>query len=354
MPGRNCPISFAVLRIAEWDAMASLPGRDLEVEPGGDHVLGEDRARPTGNGEDERDAGDRAVLHALRAGSADHGKAARLEIEHRVALRVTHQRLGAGARGEAHLDPPRCVRGREERLRPGRVVPVCEDRLGAVDRERLGVGDEAADRELEVAALLDGALRHHPGPARLRSHEQRNRVQRRVPRHPDRRLHLCEAARGGLGGVGREQRRVLLQVRDVGLVAGHAARAQLLEREHQLHRVEHPGNARELRGRQPAREPDELGARDVDVDQPPCDLDVREGHRLPRNLEIEAVSDDEAIDDVEVGGIAAVHAHDATVLDDELRLGVVRPVRRDEAELGERRHDQLLAELLGGARARNA
>ena len=25
VPGRNCPISFAVLRIAEWDEIASLP-----------------------------------------------------------------------------------------------------------------------------------------------------------------------------------------------------------------------------------------------------------------------------------------------------------------------------------------
>ena len=49
----------------------------------------------------------------------------------------------------------------EERLRPGRVVSVDEDRLGAVDRERLGVGDEALDRELKVPPLLHRALRQH-------------------------------------------------------------------------------------------------------------------------------------------------------------------------------------------------
>ncbi len=50
---------------------------------------------------------------------------------------------------------------------------------------------------------------------------------------------------------------------------------------------------------------------------------------------------DEAVDDVEVGGVAAVHPRDGAVLDDELRLRVVRPVGGDEPELGKRR-DELL------------
>ena len=52
--------------------------------------------------------------------------------------------------------------------------------------------------------------------------------------------------------------------------------------------------------------------------------------------------DDEAVDHVEVGGRAPVHPDDDPVLDDELRLGVVRPAGCDEPELGERR-DELLA-----------
>ncbi len=141
----------------------------LEVEPRGDHVLAEDRPRAAGHREDERDARDRPVLHALRARGAHDRDAARLEVEHRLALGGAHQRLRPRARREAHLDAARRVGRAEERLRPGRVVAVGEDRLGAVHRERLGVRHEPLDRELEVAALLDRALRHHAGPARSAS-----------------------------------------------------------------------------------------------------------------------------------------------------------------------------------------
>ena len=137
----------------------------------------------------------------------------------------------------------------------------------------------------------------------------------------------------------------------MGLVAREAARAQLLEREHQLDRVERPDDARELRRREAAGEPHELVARDVDVDQLAGELEVGERHRLGRDLEIEAVRDEEAVDHVEVGGVAAVHAPDDAVDDDQLGLGIVRPVRRDQAELGHRRDDQLAAQLLLGARA---
>ena len=175
--------------------------------------------------------------------------------EHRQPLRGPHQRLRAGAGREAHLHAARRVRRAEERLRPGRVVAVDEHRLGAVDGERLGVGDEAADRELEVASLLNRALRHHAGATGLRADENRERVQRRVARDADRRLDLGEPAAGGLGRVGGEQRRALLQIGDVRLVARVSARAQLPKREHQLHGVEQPDHARELRRRQAARQP---------------------------------------------------------------------------------------------------
>jgi hypothetical protein len=46
--------------------------------------------------------------------------------------------------------------------------------------------------------------------------------------------------------------------------------------------------------------------------------------------------DDEAVDDVEVRRLAAVHASDGAAFDAELRLRVVRPVRGDEPELGHR------------------
>ena len=319
--------------------------RDLEVEPGREHVLGEDLADAAGHREHERHARDRPVLDALRAGGADRGEAAGLEVEHRVALRVAHQRLGAAAGGEAHLHAPRRVRGGEKRLRPGRVVTVHEHGLGAVHRQRLRIGDEPLDRELEVAALLDRALRHHARPAGLRADQDRDRVQRRVAGDADRGLHLGEAARRRLGGVGGEQRRVLLQVRDVRLVGRGPPRAQLLEREHQLDGVEPGDHAREPRGRQPAREPDEVRTRDVHVDEPARDLVVRELGGLRRDLEVEAVERDEAVDHVEVLGPPSVHRDDAPAVDLEPRLRVVRAVHRDEPELRVRRDQQLAPEL---------
>jgi hypothetical protein len=61
------------------------------------------------------------------------------------------------------------------------------------------------------------------------------------------------------------------------------------------------------------------------------------------------VCDDEAVDDVEVGGVATVHSHDGAALDDELGLGIVRAVGCDQAQLGVRRHELLDVELAGGA-----
>ena len=72
-------------------------GCDLEVEPGGEQVLGQDLACAARHGEDEGYAGDRSVLHALRAGRAHGCEAAGLQVEHRVAERAAHQRLGAAA-----------------------------------------------------------------------------------------------------------------------------------------------------------------------------------------------------------------------------------------------------------------
>ena len=63
--------------------------------------------------------------------------------------------------------------------------------------------------------------------------------------------------------------------------------------------------------------------------------------------------DDEAVDDVELGRITAVHPRDDPVLDDEPRLGVVRPVRGDQPELGQRR-DELLEVEVARSRARRS
>ena len=267
-----------------------------------------------------------------------------------MALRVAHQRLGAGPGGEAHLHPARGVRRAEESLRPRRVVAVHEHLLRAVDRQRLGVRDETADRELEVAPLLDRALRHHSRPAGLGADEERERVERRIARDADGRLDLGEAAPRGLGGVGGQERRALLEVRHVRLVRRRAPRAELLQREHQLDRVEKADDARELRRGEPSCEAHQLGAWDVERDQHAGELEVLDRHRLRRRVRIEAVCDHEAVDDVEVGRISAVHSHDGAALDDELRRRVARPVRSDEAELRVRRDEQLAVEVAPLAR----
>ena len=85
------------------------------------------------------------------------------------------------------------------------------------------------------------------------------------------------------------------------LVGRRAAGAELLEREHQLDGVEQAGDPRELRRGQAAGEPDDLGPRDVDVDEQARELEVGERHRLGGDLEVEPVRDEEAVDHVEVG-----------------------------------------------------
>ena len=55
-----------------------------------------------------------------------------------------------------------------------------------------------------------------------------------------------------------------------------------------------------------------------DVHQLPRELCIVDGHRLGGDLEIQPVRDDEAVDHVELGGCAAVHADDGAVLDHEL------------------------------------
>ena len=160
MPGRNCPISFAVLRISECEAMASFPDATSRSSQAASTFSPRIARVPPGTASTSATHEIEPFCTPCEPGGAHGREAARLEVEHREPLRGAHERLGARARGEAHLDSAGGVGGAEERLRPRRVVAVDEDGLGAVDRERLGVGDEAADRELQVPPLLDRALRH--------------------------------------------------------------------------------------------------------------------------------------------------------------------------------------------------
>ncbi len=322
---------------------------DLEVEPGRDQVLCQDRPRASGQAHRQGDARDGAVLHALRSARAHEAETARLEREHRAALAVPHQRFRPRAGREPHLDAAAGVGRGEERLRPRRVVAVVECRVGAVDRERLGVGHETLDRKPQVEALLDCALRHHPGAPGLRANQQRHGVERRIARHAHRRLALREAAQARLSGVRREQGGAFLEVRHVRLVGGRPPGPQALEREHHLDGVELPDHPRQLGGCEAARQPHELGAGHVHVDEHPRELQILEPHGLGRDRQIDAVGRDEAIERVEALARRAVELADDAAGDHERRHPIARAVHRHEAERGIRPDQRLPPERRRGA-----
>ena len=137
------------------------------------------------------------------------------------------------------LTPREAYADAEERLRPRRVVAVDEDRLGAVDRERLGVGDEAVDGELEVPPLLDRALRHHARAGRSASRRgARSRSAARSGRR--RRSSRARRTRARAASAASAASSAGFSFRFVTCAwfAGRPPRAQLLEREHHLDRVE--------------------------------------------------------------------------------------------------------------------
>jgi hypothetical protein len=163
----------------------------------------------------------------------------------------------------------------------------------------------------------------------------------------DGRLHLGEAW-AAASAASRQQRRVLLQVRGVSLIRGNPPGAQLLQREHQLHRVEHSGDPGQPRRRQAAGEVDEVGTRGVDVDEAPSDLPVVERGGLLCRGRVDAPLGHEVVDHVPLVGTAAVELDDGSVADLERRLRVVGAVRGDEAEFREGLDQYLAPELALG------
>ncbi len=133
----------AVRRISDSLIRASLPEHDSRLRSITIRFSAASERTPLGYRRRDGRRVDAAVLHALRADRAGKGHAARLEVEHRVALGAAHQRLGPAAGGDPHLHPARGVRRCQQRLRPRGVVAVHEDLVGAVERDRLGVRHEA-------------------------------------------------------------------------------------------------------------------------------------------------------------------------------------------------------------------
>ena len=303
----------------------------LEVAEHDEEVLGEQLAHAAGHGADHAGRVDAAVLHALGAHRPGERDAARLEVEHRLALGGAHERLRAAAARDPHLEAARGVGGAEKGLGPGRVVAVDEGALGAVHGDRLGVGGEAMEGELELHGLLDGALRERPAGADLRADEHGQRVGGRVAVHGHRGLDLAEAEGDRGGGVGGQQQRVVETVGDVRLAGRRAAHAHLADRHLQLDRAQQRDDARELGGGGAPGEADDVLPGRARVDDQAGERDVVEGVRLLGHRRVDAVRGDERVDEVEVGGRHAVQLSDAAGrVDLNGGLGIVRARERDE------------------------
>jgi len=256
-----------------------------------------------------------------------------LQVQHRLALGAGHQHLGARARGHPHLHAAGGVRGGQERLRPGRVVPVGEDLLGAVERDGLGVGGKPAHAELQFDGFFHRALDEHTLGRHGRADQARDRVARRVGEDRNGRLDLTEAEARRGRGVRGEQQRVIEPVGDVRLVARRAAGAQLGHRDAELGRREQGEHAGEL-GRRGARaQRRDLGPRHAGVDGAAGELGVRQRHGLRRRIQVEAVPRDKFVDRVEAGLRHAVHLHHPARRHDEARFRVMGGAQRDEAEI---------------------
>src|SRR5439155_14390930 len=120
---------------------------------------------------------------------------------------------------------------------------------------------------------------------------------------------------------------------------------ELLQREHHLDRIEHGYDPRQPSRGQAAREPDELVARDPDIDELSRELFVRKRHGLCRDVQVESVARDEPVERVEVLLAFSIEGDDAAVLERELGLRVVRPVHGNEPELREGLDQHFAAEL---------
>ena len=275
-------------------------GSTLEVEQGRQHVLGQDLPHPAGHGAGDGRTVDAAVLGALNTHRPLQAQAARLEIEERLALVDAHQQLAAGAGGAARLEAAAGIGRDQEGLRPWRVVAVDEGALGAVDRDRLGVGGEAVQGQAQLLGLLDRALHQRVAAGDRRPHLAADRVQPGIARDPHGGLDLGEAQPHRGRGVGRHLQRVVLGVGDVGLVGGLAPRAQLRLREGQLDRVQPAHHVGELGRGHAGGVADALLARHVDVDQPAREQVAVQRHGLGGDAEVEMVARDERVDQVEL------------------------------------------------------
>ena len=117
----------------------------------------------------------------------------------------------------------------------------------------------------------------------------------------------------------------------MGLVGRSAASPQLLHGHHQLDDVQPLQNVHDLGRRHANREVNDLGAGNVDVDQPASELNRIDGHGFFRHGLVDAVVGDEGIDKVEIFTTLAIEFHYAVVLDFDTGFWVVGAVHGDQA-----------------------
>jgi len=147
--------------------------------------------------------------------------------------------MGVQGRQNAARGVSRC----EKSLRPGRIVAVDKTLLRAIDRHGFGIGCKPGHADFQLFGFLDRALEQNAA-ADCGAHGAGQRIGPAIAGHPHRRFDLIEAQLCGDGGVGSQLQRVVLGVRDMGLVPRPAARPQLGLGECQLEGGQH---ARHLR-----------------------------------------------------------------------------------------------------------
>ena len=104
---------------------------------------------------------------------------------------------------------------------------------------------------------------------------------------------------------------------------------------------------RELGGSHAGCQPHYLRTRDGGIDDEPGVVRVVERHRLVGDREVETVTGDELVEDVELRLRLPVHLRDPAVAHDDRRRGVVRRVERDEPELGVLHREAVEVDALG-------
>jgi len=168
----------------------------------------------------------------------------------------------------------------------------------------------------------------------LGAHEDRQRIQRRIPGNAHGGLILGESPQGRLRRIGCQQRGVFSPIRHVGLVGRCAAHAHLAEGDHHLQDVEVPDDLDQLGRRAAGNQPDHLSPWDIDIHQHVRQALRRRGHGLRRYSEVQGVHGDEQIQHIHRIAGNAVHLDDSAVRDGQRRLGVERAVGGNEPYLG--------------------